>query len=255
MGVHIVDFSDSKDPCFSKPDSKIQKIKFTTCSDEQFTCSDGLCIDIEERCDQTVDCDDASDERNCKLLVMEQNYNKGTPPFILDKETKTIKTANVNISVTVIDVLDIVEVKHEIELKFHLLMEWYDPRLKFHNLKPGLASNVPSELEISSLWVPSVIFSNTKNNEATYLTPDTIIAVMREGSVSHADSDVIEEVNIFEGSENRVTFQQGYAKYFKCEYQLHLYPFDTQVSQHLLEKLIKRVYYKEMYCGHGCSAV
>ena len=179
----MIDFTDSADPCFSKGESPIKSIKFTTCSNTQFTCDDGQCIDIEERCDQSIDCEDSSDENNCKLLNMEKNYNKGTPPFFLDKKTKTIKTAKVNISLTVTDVLDIKEVKHEIELKFHLLMEWFDSRLKFHNLKESLSSNVPTEAEIKSLWLPSVIFSNTKNNEATYLTPDTIIAVKREGTI------------------------------------------------------------------------
>ena len=31
------------------------------------------------------------------------------------------------------------------------------------------------------------------------------------------------------GSSNRITFQEVYTKTFKCEYQLQLYPFDTQV--------------------------
>ena len=33
----------------------------------------------------------------------------------------------------------------------------------------------------------------------------------------------------FLGSLNRITFQEVYTKTFKCEYQLQLYPFDTQV--------------------------
>ena len=230
LGVHTLDFSRSEDPCFSNPDSQISRLKFTSCSEHQFTCDDGQCVDIEERCDQTVDCKDTSDENDCKMLDMEKNYNKGTPPFIMDKKIKTMRPANVNISLTLTDILDIVEVKHEIELKFHILMEWFDSRLKFHNLKESLSSNVLTEAEIESMWLPSVIFSNTKNNEATYLTPDTIIAVKREGKVEGAADDQIHEVNIFDGGINRITFQQGYAKYFKCEYQLHLYPFDTQVS-------------------------
>ena len=224
-----MDFSKSKDPCFPEQASSVKRIKLTTCLDNQFTCDDGQCIDIEERCDQSVDCEDSSDENNCQMLYIEKNYNKEMPPFILNKTTKSIRTANVNVSVTIVDILDIVEVKHEIELKFHLLLEWLDPRLKFLNLKESLSSNVPTSAEVANLWLPSVIFSNTKDNEATYLTADTIIAIQRERQVSQAEEDVVDEVNIFEGSENRITFQQGYAKYFKCEYQLHLYPFDSQV--------------------------
>ena len=40
----------------------------------------------------------------------------------------------------------------------------------------------------------------------------------------------MEEINIFEGEFNRITFEQVYTKTFKCTYQLQLYPFDTQVE-------------------------
>ena len=224
-----MDFSNSEDPCFVNADSPLRSLKFTTCSNDQFTCDDGQCIDIEERCDQTVDCEDASDENDCKMLVIEKSYNKGTPPFIVEKKSKLMKPAYVNISLSVTDIINIVEVNHEIELKFHILMEWFDQRLKFQNLKESLSSNVPTDVEIEALWLPNVIFSNTKNNEATFLTPDTIIAVKREGKVYNAKANQVHEANIFDGVENGITFQQSYAKHFKCEYQLHLYPFDTQV--------------------------
>ena len=40
-----------------------------------------------------------------------------------------------------------------------------------------------------------------------------------------------QEINIFEGRFNRITFEQVYTKTFKCTYQLQLYPFDTQVHE------------------------
>ena len=41
----------------------------------------------------------------------------------------------------------------------------------------------------------------------------------------------MEEINIFEGEFNKITFEQVYSKTLKCTYQLQLYPFDTQVSR------------------------
>ena len=35
------------------------------CSDEEFTCRDGKCIDIQRHCDGTYDCLDRSDELHC----------------------------------------------------------------------------------------------------------------------------------------------------------------------------------------------
>ena len=40
----------------------------------------------------------------------------------------------------------------------------------------------------------------------------------------------MDEAEIFEGSENRLTMDQMYTWEFQCNYQLQRYPFDTQVQ-------------------------
>ena len=79
------------------------------------------------------------------------------------------------------------------------------------------------------LWIPFVVFSNTKNQESTKGDDESEMTITREGSFTESGLDVMEEINIFEGAENRITFQQVYSKTLKCVYQLQLYPFDTQV--------------------------
>ncbi len=44
------------------------------------------------------------------------------------------------------------------------------------------------------------------------------------GFVTHNSFD------LFQGNENILEFQEIYTKTFKCEYELQMYPFDTQVS-------------------------
>ena len=61
-------------------------------------------------------------------------------------------------------------------------------------------------------------------------TEDTELTLTREGDYIVSTDDNVEEINIFEGQFNRITFEQVYTKTFKCTYQLQLYPFDTQVS-------------------------
>ena len=73
------------------------------------------------------------------------------------------------------------------------------------------------------------MFSNTKNQESTKGDDESEMTVTREGDFTESRLDVMEEINIFEGAENRITFQQVYSKTLKCVYQLQLYPFDTQV--------------------------
>ena len=56
-------------------------LKLSGCGEEEFTCSDGQCIDINKRCDQIVHCRDESDEEDCRLLVLKKGYNKNIIPF------------------------------------------------------------------------------------------------------------------------------------------------------------------------------
>ena len=80
IGVHTVDFSGvMDDKC--QQDGIVRRLKLTTCTPGQFTCSDGQCVDIEERCDQTEHCNDKSDEENCHILHMKSRYNKKIAPF------------------------------------------------------------------------------------------------------------------------------------------------------------------------------
>ena len=108
-------------------------------------------------------------------------------------------------------------------------MEWYDDRLKYHNLKIERSANLLTREEIDKIWIPFIVFGNTENNDATTGDDNTEVTITREGDFKMSSSNVIEEINIFMGGDNRITFQQVYSKTFKCEYQLQLYPFDMQV--------------------------
>ena len=126
------------DKCTDGKDDKNVIIKFTTCVAGMFTCADGQCIDIEERCDQTPNCVDESDEDGCKMLVQKDNYNKKIAPFKFDKEQGGIVPVNVNVSIALRDILSIQEVNHVFTPKFRFTMEWYDYRIIYHNLKVHL---------------------------------------------------------------------------------------------------------------------
>ena len=58
---------------------------------------------------------------------------------------------------------------------------------------------------------------------------DSTVYVNREGNFTRADISSVDEVEIFEGRENRITMVQTYSKKFHCTYLLHNFPFDTQV--------------------------
>ena len=252
IGTHKIDFSGvKKDKCNKGEGQSTVVLKLTTCSDEQFSCNDGQCIHMEQRCDQAPNCKDKSDEVNCRLLVMEDNYNKKIAPFSFDNENQSNIPAIINVSISVIDVLKIEEVNHVYVLKFRLTLEWYDYRIQYYNLKKQRSSNALSLEEHNKLWIPYLVFENTENNEATEGTKDTELTLVREGNFIRSDKTVAEEINIFEGSSNRIMFEQIYTKGFKCVYELHLYPFDTQVAQ--VSVIPMSNLYADMLCGIDCE--
>ena len=76
---------------------------------------------------------------------------------------------------------------------------------------------------------------------STQGTEDTELTLTREGDYIGSTDDNVEEINIFEGQFNRITFEQVYTKTFKCTYQLQLYPFDTQVRTILKKSSISSI--------------
>ena len=228
LGAHAFDFTkvlDSK--C---PGLKLKKLKFTTCRSGQFTCNDGQCIDIEKRCDQTYNCKDRSDEENCKMLEIDENYSKKIAPFLYDSGKNEISPVAVNISIGLKKILKIEEVQHKFTLKFRLIMEWFDYRITYHNLKTSRSSNALAAEEVDKLWIPYVVYENTEFNDGTRATHDSEVTITREGAFTESDLSEMHEINIFSGSNNRITFHQLFTKIFECEYALQLYPFDTQVN-------------------------
>ena len=55
LGANVFDFSSVDDPCTSSAD-KLVRVKVTACGSGQFTCDDGQCVPIDERCNQISNC-------------------------------------------------------------------------------------------------------------------------------------------------------------------------------------------------------
>ena len=52
----------------------MKKITLSSCRDDEYTCTDGSCINLTQRCDLRVDCLDSSDEVGCEKLVLPTEY-------------------------------------------------------------------------------------------------------------------------------------------------------------------------------------
>lgn len=56
-------------------------LTFSDCHPDKFTCSDGSCIGLDQKCDSVIDCEDGTDETECQFLVADNNYAKEQLPF------------------------------------------------------------------------------------------------------------------------------------------------------------------------------
>ena len=117
-----------------------------------------------------------------------------------------------------------------IKLKFHLMLEWKDHRLEYHNLKQGFAGNTLSEFERQNIWTPTLVFENTEHKDITTLNTKSQVKVTRFGNYSRSNLDVVEEFDIFKGEENSILWTEDYSKSLKCVFDLEMFPFDMQVT-------------------------
>ena len=125
------------------------------------------------------------------------------------------------------------EINSAYEAQFTLVMSWYDKRLIFNNLSNITAKNSLSKKEREELWVPKVVFENTKEKIQTVMDDITTTNVKSFNITSFliADKTVYEAVKQYSGQENLVIMSKFYNIRFHCEFQMQWYPFDLQVCQ------------------------
>ena len=183
-------------------------------------------------CVQVPDCSDESDEKDCKVIVLKDGYNKNIPPIARAKDGSAIP-AKVNISITLMKVVEVEESDHSIHLQFQISLSWKENRVQYQNLKLETAMNSLTDRDIETIWLPLIVYDNTDQKMVTRLGVGwewvTRVTVTREANFFRSGIEELDEAEIFEGAENRLTMNQTYTREFQCKYKLQRYPFDTQV--------------------------
>ena len=153
------------------------------------------------RCDQNTDCQDISDEKGCKIVVIdENNYLKDKPP----------KEVVVKIKIDLLTILEIGEVEMLFRNQFKIYMEWLDSRVTFFNLHKNQGLNSLVEAEKRNIWTPFLIFDNTDNKVRTITDEESNISVKRQGNFSRSTLDEVDNVYIYQGDENPLEMYRVY---------------------------------------------
>ena len=180
---------------------------------------------MDLRCDSKADCDDFSDERACRIIELDSNYMKDKIPPKLEDESGV----RVTIGVDLISILNIDVVKGKLHTQIQLSFAWKDPRVTFHNLKKDRNLNLLSPREQELLWIPDIIFKNTETRLVSINDAKTFIAIDQQGSFRWIAENVLNNVFLYRGDENTVLMSRNYAEEFICDFDIALYPFDSQI--------------------------
>ncbi|KAG7166368.1 Glycine receptor subunit alpha-4-like 3, partial [Homarus americanus] len=187
----------------------VVNLTLSVCGKGQFTCADGSCIDLTQRCDLRINCLDQSDEAQCSLVDIPPGYRTVIPPPpITDNNPLPIFFQISIISFPTIATQDLT-----FTATFQLSLQWQDTRLNYLNLKEDRTLNLLSGKATSDIWTPRVFFSNAQGNMFTNL-----------------DQGARVELNVFPGEENSLEMSQLYTATYSCDFHLAMFPFDSQVS-------------------------
>lgn len=108
------------------------------------------------KCDNKVDCPvGRSDEAQCAFVRTHDTYFKTIPPPRIDNDPVNIDVVFDVQSITRIDTVEAAFTAH-----FRVVLMWQDTRLAFHDLNDDLFSNTLSISELTSVWLPTIIFAN-----------------------------------------------------------------------------------------------
>ncbi|XP_023329745.1 gamma-aminobutyric acid receptor subunit beta-like [Eurytemora carolleeae] len=204
-------------------------LTLSTCKETEFTCRNGLCIDIEKRCNARTDCRDKSDEVGCLRINPDESYQKYIAP--LPPSNQNSSKIIIEVSEDIVDILEIDEKASIFQVQFYLHFSWLDSRLTFFDLcnNPGLNNLSPQEKEL--LWIPVLVFENTENKVTTLVDNEATITIGKEGESYLSGLDEFNNREYYRGAENLIKLSRFYNTRFLCQYDLRWYPFDIQNCQ------------------------
>ena len=114
-------------------------------------------------------------------------------------------------------------------LRFKLWLRWIDNRLGYQNLYQHRYQNkIPDELA-TKLWKPMIVFENSKEGKVLKFDQSSSdMFLYREGESKDAPLKQWDEARIYPSNETKIAWRSENLLKFKCAFDLHYLPFDTQ---------------------------
>ena len=183
-------------------------------------------------------------------MVVGPSYKKSTPPMTMNEEYN-LDPVRVSVDLLLEDISSINEAKNLIEVKLSTTISWNESRALYYNLKDDQSKNALTDQEKKELWVPKLIFQNSKEKlDTTRRNLKYEFSISRRGDLCRGDDT--EDVEMFLGKENPVVMVLSTTLNIKCSFDFEYFPFDTQVIQrHISCKIFFEI--RNKYYRHAMS--
>ncbi|XP_066983228.1 uncharacterized protein [Macrobrachium rosenbergii] len=193
----------------------------TSCGANQFSCNDGACVGIEERCNFETDCPDGSDELNCNFLELVGTYDASDSPSREEDEPVHVLFL---MNILSIREIDIANFKFVAEVQ--VIMEWIDERLEFQHLNKNIELNTIADV---TPWLPKVEFLGDEKAMSDVEVRRSTLMVNRQSDPLPDNSQNVQEALVFEGRNNPLILKRKLTIDTPCQFNLEAFPFDTQI--------------------------
>ncbi len=78
------------------------------------------------------------------------------------------------------------------------------------------------------IWIPQVVFYNTEIKMETLNDEKAYATVSKMGSYQRRNESYLHNSYLYKGSQNPITLTRVYSAKFLCDYDMSVYPFDSQ---------------------------
>ena len=218
----------------------------SVCDVTSFTCDDGECIKLDQKCDLEDDCQDGSDEAYCDNLTFPDGYRTSLAPRVSGGVPLFI-----NVSISTFPVISTEDLNFI--ANFELLLRWEDVRLTYQNLHNITNLNKIEDDDIENMWKPSVDFANAVEPKTSEVDKKTTMLINKEHDPRPSSPRRSIEADVFEGDWATLIMRKEYFTQFVCDFTLYTYPFDQQSCQMVFR--LRGVTEKYMYFVKDYNAV
>ena len=117
-----------------------------------------------------------------------------------------------------------------VEVRFKLMLSWFDANVKWINLKDDNNLNILSKDSVNLLWMPQISFENTDGINNLMIDEFTLVSINKSSDgqiLQYPDEVDIQEY--FLSSQNPIEYERKYHQILFCEFKFFWYPFDKQI--------------------------